>query len=48
MGRHVRGVFARITQPGLGHVVYNLPLLLACDVLQQALLKAKAHYGFKS
>jgi hypothetical protein len=47
MGRHVRGAFVRIPQLGLAHAVYNLPLLLACDVLKQALVKAKAHYHFK-
>jgi hypothetical protein len=48
MGRHVRGAFAGIPQPGLAHVVYNLPLLLACDVLEQTLLKLRVQYGFKS
>src|ERR1017187_9763197 len=48
MCRHVRGAFFGMRQPGLAHVVYNLPLLLACDVLEQALLKAKERYRFKS
>ena len=48
MGRHVRGASIGIYQPGLAESVYSLPLLLACDVLEQVLLKAKMHYGFKS
>jgi hypothetical protein len=48
MRRHVRGAFAGLVQPGLAHVVYNLPLLLACDVLEQVLAKAKCQYGFGS
>jgi len=48
MMRHVRGAFARLPQPGLAHVVYNLPVLLAFDVLEQALAQIQRQTGFPS
>jgi hypothetical protein len=47
MAIHVRGALIGLYQGGLAEAVYSLPLLLACDVLKQALLRAKAQYHFK-
>jgi hypothetical protein len=48
MARHVSGAFVGLPQPGLAHAVYNLPLLLAFDVLKEALLQARAEKRFDS
>ena len=48
MQAHVIGAFARIPQVGLAHAIYNLPLLLACDVLRQALAHQKRQRLFKA
>jgi hypothetical protein len=48
MLRHVRGAFARLPQPGLADVVYNIPVLLAFDVLNQALRAIQRQIGFRS
>jgi len=48
MMRHVSGAFAGLPQPGLAQASYNLPLLLAFDVLKQALMQAEAEDHFHS
>jgi hypothetical protein len=48
MVRHVLGGFMGLRQLGLPDAIYNLPLLLAVEVLKKTLQRAKAQYGFES